>query len=684
MASEATLKMVLLGVDKGASRMLKGVGKDADDSRAKFAKMGVAAGKVLAGGLVTAGAAMVKFGQQASALAETQNKVAQIFGKDSADALDKFAESAARNLGQSKQEALNAVATFGIFGKSAGKSGQALVDFSSQMVTLASDMASFNDSTPQEAIEAIGAALRGESEPIRKYGVLLDDATLRQQALKLGLIKTTKEALTPQNKALAAQAEILAQTKDQQGDFARTSGGLANQQRKLKAEFTNLTTELGQKSLPIMLKLTKAAVGLVEGFEDGTGAGGEIRDVLEDLADAGKAVAAFFDAIPGPVKKYGAELLIASVAIGKMNSGLGVMSKGLTGFTTSIKSAETRSAKFKTTMQGVGRGLTNVAGAGGMILLADSADKAGTSMGALEAAAGGALTGAALGAFGGPVGAGIGAGIGALAGATLNLASATDDAGKAAKVSLPTWKQYEQTLEGVDAATTEATRAMAYQRLEQSGLLKATRELGLTDRQAVNAMLGNKAAREKLATALRNQNGLTDEQRRALEKETGAIGLSRLAQLKKNVAIADNATELHNARIALRKFMKEPANKRIGIRGVEVAKNQLTDLRKLIQSITSASGGVNVHVSGGLDTLLNPERRAGGGPVTAGTPYIVGERRAELFVPSSNGRILPSVPGGGGVSIHFNGIVGDPRAAARMIVGVLKDAGVTTGAVVTS
>lgn len=40
--------------------------------------------------------------------------------------------------------------------------------------------------------------------------------------------------------------------------------------------------------------------------------------------------------------------------------------------------------------------------------------------------------------------------------------------------------------------------------------------------------------------------------------------------------------------------------------------------------------------------------RASGGPVTAGTPYIVGEKRPELFVPNRSGRILPSVPRGGG------------------------------------
>ena len=66
----------------------------------------------------------------------------------------------------------------------------------------------------------------------------------------MGLIQTTKGALTPQQKVLAANAVILKQTADAQGDFARTSDGVANQQRILEATFKDLQTEIGQKLLP--------------------------------------------------------------------------------------------------------------------------------------------------------------------------------------------------------------------------------------------------------------------------------------------------------------------------------------------------------------------------------------------------------------------------------------------------
>ena len=191
----------------------------------------------------------------ASDLSETSSAVEQVFGPRSARQLQSFAREAARSLGQSRQQALEAAQTFGIFGQSAGLADDDLVDFTTTLVTLAGDLASFNNTTVDQAITALGAALRGESEPIRNYGVLLDAATLKNRALADGLIETTEEALDPATRVLAAYGEILEQTGLQQGDFERTSDGLANKQRTLQAEFENFRVELGDELFPVVEKL---------------------------------------------------------------------------------------------------------------------------------------------------------------------------------------------------------------------------------------------------------------------------------------------------------------------------------------------------------------------------------------------------------------------------------------------
>jgi len=190
--------------------------------------------------------------QKASDFNEAISKNTVVFGAISKE-VENFAQTAGRALGISETAALAAAGTFAIFGKSAGLAGKDLSDFSIELVTLAADLASFSNTSVDDAINALGSALRGEAEPLRKYGVLLDDATLKAAATELGIYSGSK-ALTAQQKVLAAQKVIFEQTADAQGDFSRTSTGLAAQQKILGATLENIQTNLGQAFLPIFLQ----------------------------------------------------------------------------------------------------------------------------------------------------------------------------------------------------------------------------------------------------------------------------------------------------------------------------------------------------------------------------------------------------------------------------------------------
>lgn len=198
-----------------------------------------------------------------SDLGEAASKMAQVFGVEGAAAIDAFSAGSARALGQTKLDVENAAATFGVFGKAAGLTGADLSSFSTELVSLSTDLASFHNANPAEVVQALGAGLRGEAEPMRRFGVLMDDASLKAEALKQGIISSTKDALTPQQKTLAAHALILAQTKDAQGDFARTSEGTANQQRIFNASMTEFSGRVGGLFLPA---LNEMLAGMNDGF----------------------------------------------------------------------------------------------------------------------------------------------------------------------------------------------------------------------------------------------------------------------------------------------------------------------------------------------------------------------------------------------------------------------------------
>ena len=257
----------------------------------------------------------------ASNLQESMQKVDVIFGKGSKQVED-FAKSAARNLGQSKQSVLDAAGAFGTFGKAAGLGGEDLAVFSNDFTALATDLASFNNTSPEEAVQAIGAALRGEAEPLRRFGVLLNDATLKQEALTLG-IYDGKGALTAQQKILAAQAAIYKQTTDAQGDFLRTSEGLANSQRTLSAEFANLQAQLGQKLLPLMEEFTRSLLDITDWVRRNPKTFGFIGDSLGKIAtQAFKATNSLYPFIFNLTKLVG-NTVEADKATGAYNENLG-------------------------------------------------------------------------------------------------------------------------------------------------------------------------------------------------------------------------------------------------------------------------------------------------------------------------------------------------------------------------
>lgn len=289
------LKVTLIGEDK-----LSGSFSTAQKGALAF---GSAVGNLAANGITAGVTALKNFASGSvdafASLEDAQGAAGVTFGK-ATSAIDGFATAAAKNYGISQRAATEAAITFGTLGKSAGMSGEDLAGFSTKFAGLAGDLASFRGTSPEQAIEAIGAALRGESEPIRAYGVLLDDASLRQEALSQGLIKTTKEALTPQQKVLATQALILKQTTDAQGDFQRTADSTANTQKTLTAEMENQQAVLGAKLAPAVTAMRQAMIDLIGALAGAGTAFAAVTGFIGDNSKAFVAAATVLGAVFGP------------------------------------------------------------------------------------------------------------------------------------------------------------------------------------------------------------------------------------------------------------------------------------------------------------------------------------------------------------------------------------------------
>jgi hypothetical protein len=211
-------------------------------------------------GATFAASQIVSFGKEsimaASNINEALSKVGVVFGNNAKE-IEAWAAGATDNFGMSERSALTAVGTFGNLFDAFGLGEDDTKKFSKSLTELAVDMASFNDMSVDDALQALRSGLSGETEPMKKFGSVLSETRLKTEALSLGIIKNTKEALDPAAKAQAAYSLIMKDTARQQGDYDRTSGQTANTMRRVAAEMDNAKVAIGQGLLPVFNALLK-------------------------------------------------------------------------------------------------------------------------------------------------------------------------------------------------------------------------------------------------------------------------------------------------------------------------------------------------------------------------------------------------------------------------------------------
>ena len=246
-------------------------------------KLGAALAGVAVGAFVTklaaAAAETVRF---ASDLDEASNKVKVVFGAQGQSMVDKWADNTVTAMGLSSGAALEAAGTFGNLLTSFGAGQSEAADMSKGLTQLAADLASFNNTSVDDALTALRSGLSGEMEPLKRFGVTLSDVRLRAEAAALG-IETTSAALDPLTKSMAAYSLIMKDTTNAQGDFARTSDGLANTQRILQAAVEDAKAEIGQ-----------GLVRAIERFADAAGGPEGAAEIIDHMA---KRLGMFIDGV---------------------------------------------------------------------------------------------------------------------------------------------------------------------------------------------------------------------------------------------------------------------------------------------------------------------------------------------------------------------------------------------------
>ena len=200
----------------------------------------------------------------ASDYEENLNKLDVAFGSNS-QAVKDWANNAREAYGLSKVQATEAASAFGALGKGIGLSEQDAANMSMTLTGLSADLGSYFNVGTAESSKALEGIFTGESEALKKFGVVMTDTNLKQFAADQGLVWSEMDQT---QKTMLRYQYVLDKTKDAQGDFARTSDGTANSTKIFQASLQDLGTAIGTNLLPIITPIIQKITELVNKFNE--------------------------------------------------------------------------------------------------------------------------------------------------------------------------------------------------------------------------------------------------------------------------------------------------------------------------------------------------------------------------------------------------------------------------------
>lgn len=589
--------------------------RTAEDMGRHFGMMSLAAGAAF-------GAIVAYSTKAASDAAETANAFKVAFGAQE-EAANQFAKAYSKEVGRALDETQGQMAKTQLVLTGVGVAAEQALSMTEAIQKRSADIGSLWNVSDAEAYQAILSGIAGEAEPLKKFGVALNEAALKQELLRLGFKGTASDA-PEAAKSIARLNIIMKASASADGDAIKTKDGLANSTKRAQAEFRDAAVELGKNFLPMATQAAQAASALLVEFNK----------------------------MPDGMKLAGLGMLALVAAGGPV---MGVIQ----GFMQIIKYAN----------------LAKVA-----MITATGAQAGATALGG----------GAALGLAG--LGAG-GATVGTLAFGGYTLGSESMNQGRLQKVLADVKKADDRELESALNYLKKLPQGRVNNQYTQGRLIG---EITARINAKTAAALGDPKAALKgfgLSPDLMKPQGdgkpkkgksggkvvITFDPEAMLEVDQDTVVdiSDQLSGKPIDVSAPDDFQSSKDRIDAVLEPMREAAREGqailadsiegglwAGMEGglpglMQFFGDQLKAavIRNMADGLAaSLMKGGGAGVLGDLGSLFSGlfGHRAGGGPVMGGQPVIVGERRPELFVPTSAGTIVPQVNfgSGGGNIVH--------------------------------
>ena len=241
---------------EAAGRKLKALGEKAE-------RIGKRMSLMVTLPILAAGGAAIKMAMDA----EESRNLFEVSMGGMVDVAEKWSAQLSDSFGVNRYESQRLIGTFNVMLKSLGQNEQGAYDMAKGMTELGYDMASFFNLEPEEAFDKLRAAITGETEPLKRLGIVVNETTIKQWALNNGMIRQG-EVLDESQKIVARYNVIMERTALAQGDLGRTLDSPTNKLRILKSRVAETAVEFGMKMMPAFENLLKLVEKGVKWFGD--------------------------------------------------------------------------------------------------------------------------------------------------------------------------------------------------------------------------------------------------------------------------------------------------------------------------------------------------------------------------------------------------------------------------------
>lgn len=289
----------------------------------------------------------------ASKAEETMSKFNTVFGEN-ATAAKAWSDDLAKAIGRGKTQVASFVGNTQDLFVPLGFAADEATRLSKEVTTLAFDLASFNNMQDADTIRDLHAALTGSGEVMKKYGVVLSEAAVKQELLNQ---KMDPKLATNQQKVQARLNIILAGTTAAQGDALRTAGSFANQMKALEGRVDDAASSLGSNLLPVVTPVVTQLAHLAEATGVLIAANPELSRTVLVLGAGVGALGVTLVTVGSVINGVSATVGVASTALGWLSGMVGNLSGNFGGNVAAGNAASTTIVGYTVSTNSASRAL---------------------------------------------------------------------------------------------------------------------------------------------------------------------------------------------------------------------------------------------------------------------------------------------------------------------------------------